>query len=541
MCSGKSVLAKPDYPPGPPTLPLVGNLHLLPTQFIHYKFTEWARKYGGFYSLKLGSGTAIVLTDAGAVKELMDKRSATTIDRPRIHLAEVVAQGLHLVFSRYSEKWKLLRKATQATLTPQASARHLPIQQAEAIQLAHDLLQSPEAFYNHIQRYSNSVILSVLYGKRAPRYETPETVTFYKVEHEWVTLLEPGATPPMDFFPFLKYVPECWAEWKTVAQSVRKLQRDMYFNLLDKTQERLQKGEPNGSYVEELIERQGELKLDREMIGYLGGVLIETGSETTTSYLQSLVLALVAYPEAQKKAQEEIDRVVGEHRMPTLDDLEHMPYVRAMILETHRFRPVAPFGIPHCTLAAEEASNYKGYVIPAGSTIYINVWGIFHDPGKFVSPVPAGLHLIRTSDLFDDPENFVPERYLLTENGTKPGVDGSDLRPTFVFGAGRRICPGLHVAQHTINLNVMNLLWAFDFSKAVDANGNTIEVDVMDYFTGLTSKPREFKCKITPRSAEKAEIIQREYHEAADTFSKFEFDLCPEDQEYVAKTRGLHK
>ncbi|KAJ7843073.1 cytochrome P450 [Mycena olivaceomarginata] len=327
-----------------------------------------------------------------------------------------------------------------------------------------------------------------------------------------------GCYAPLDYFPFLKYVPERWASWKKMCQFVRKLQRDMYFNLLDKTQERVRRGEGNGSYVETLVERREELGLNREMLGYLSGVLIETGSETTSSYLQSLVMALVAYPEAQQKAHDEIDRVVGEHRMPTLDDLQHMPYVRAVVLEAHRFRPTAPFGIPHCTTAAEE---YKGYLIPAGSTIFINLWGIYHDP-----------------ELYEDPENFIPDRYLLTENGTKPGVDSSDLRPTLAFGAGRRICPGLHVAQDSINLNVMNLLWAFNFNKATDAEGKPIEVDTWDYVTGLTSKPRSFKCKITPRTPEKAEIIQHEFLGAVDMFTKFEFDLCPEDQEYIAKLRG---
>ena len=72
---------------------------------------------------------------------------------------------------------------------------------------------------------------------------------------------------------------------------------------------------------------------------YLGGVLIEGGSETTSSYLQSLILALTVYPDAQRKAHEEIDRVVGEQRMPTLDDLENMPYIHAMILEVGQQRP----------------------------------------------------------------------------------------------------------------------------------------------------------------------------------------------------------
>jgi cytochrome P450 len=67
-------------------------------------------------------------------------------------------------------------------------------------------------------------------------------------------------------------------------------------------------------------------------------VLIEGGSDTISAFLQSLILALTAYPDAQKKAHDEMDRVVGEHRMPTLDDLEEMPYIRAMILEVRLLR-----------------------------------------------------------------------------------------------------------------------------------------------------------------------------------------------------------
>ncbi|KAF7328683.1 putative cytochrome P450 [Mycena sanguinolenta] len=508
---------EPGLPPGPPIIPLLGNLHVFPTEFAHYKFTEWARKYGGIYSLKLGPGTALVLTDAAAVKELMDKRSGSTVDRPAMHVADRVAGGLNMVLSRYNESWRTLRRTAHAVLTPQASVRHLPIQQAEASQLLHDILRQPEAFFTHIRRYSNSTIMSVIYGKRSPRYETPETIAFFNAQHEWEAILEPGSTPPIDLIPILKYVPERWAKWKRDCAKTRKLQRDLYFGLLDETKERLSKGDENGSYMEEVLTRQEEFGMDREITGYLGGVLIEGGSDTTSSYLQSLILALVAYPDAQRKAHEEIDRVVGEHRMPTLDSLEEMPYIRAMIQETHRFRPVAPLMVPHCTVASEE---YKGFIIPKGTTIFVNTWGIFHDP-----------------DLFDDPENFIPDRYLLTEHGTKPGVDGSDLRPTLPFGAGRRICPGQHLAQNSINLNAMNFVWAFNFTADTDAEGNPIKLDTFDYERGILTGPRPFKCKITPRSKEKAEMIERAFLDAGDTFSKFEFGLSPEDKEFVAKSR----
>ncbi|KAF7369282.1 putative cytochrome P450 [Mycena venus] len=501
-------------PPGPPTIPLLGNLHMFPTEFVHYKFTEWARKYGGIYSLKMGPGTAVVLTDMAAVKELMDKRSGSTVDRPPMHVADLVAGGLNMVFASF------LRHV-------QRSIARVPGACALQFVFYHN------GFYTHIRRYSNSVILSVLYGKRAPRYETPETTAFFNAQHEWELVVKRGATPPVDLIPILKYVPPRWAKWKRDCAKTRKLQRDLYFGLLDETKERLRRGEENGSYMEEVLTREEEFGMDREMTGYLGGVLIEGGSDTTSTFLQSLILAMVAYPEAQRKAQEEMDRVVGEHRMPTLEDLEEMPYIRAMVLETHRFRPVAPLLIPHSTLNAEEVGvsycvtktyplsrlsfKYKGFIIPQGATIFVNAWGIFHDP-----------------ELYDDPESFIPDRYLLTENGMKPGVDGRNLRPTLPFGVGRRICPGIHLAQNSININAMNLVWAFNFTTELDGEGNPVKLDTFDY---QKRAPRPFKCKVTPRSTEKAELIEREFLEAADTFSKVEFGISPEDKAFVAESR----
>ncbi|ESK84986.1 cytochrome p450, partial [Moniliophthora roreri MCA 2997] len=480
---------EPRLPPGPKTVPLLGNLHQFPPEYPYFKLTEWARQYGGIYSLKMGPGTAVVITDAAALKELMDKRSATTVDRPPNYIADAVAGGLNMVLARYTENWRTLRRTAHTILTPQQSAKHLPIQRAEATQLLFDILQTPESFYTHIRRYSNSVIMSVLYGKRCPRYETPETTAFFQAQHEWELLLEPGATPPLDLLPILKHVPERWASWKKDVRACRRHQRDLYFGLLDETARRMEKGEENGCYMEDVLRRQEEFGMDREITGYLGGVLIEGGSDTTSSFLQSLILAMIAFPEAQRKAQAELDRVVGPHRMPTLDDIEDLPYIKAVVQETHRFRPVAPLMIPHATTAPEE---YQGFLIPEGSTIFVNNWGIFHDPA-----------------LFDEPEIYNPDRYILAENGTRPGVDGSDLRANLAFGCGRRICPGIHLAQNSININTMNLLWAFTFSHASDPKtGNVTEVDVNDYARGILTAPMPFRCTITPRSPERVEIIE---------------------------------
>ncbi|KAJ3839896.1 cytochrome P450 [Lentinula raphanica] len=510
---------EPLLPPGPPTIPLLGNLHVFPQEFAHYKFTTWAREYGEIYSLKMGPSTVIVLTGMNAVKELLEKRSGSTVDRPALRIANIVTGGLNMVLARYGNEWRILRKTAHAILTPAAVMAHLPIQAAEATQVMHDLLKSPERFYTHIGRYSNSVIMSVLYGKRCPRYETREAASFFEVQHLWGLILEPGSQPPIDLLPFLCYVPRRWAPWKALSEKIRMDQRKLYFGLLDECADRIQKGEENGSFMEEVINRQDESGSSRELSGYFGGVLIEGGSDTTSSFLQSLILLLIAFPEVQRKGHEEIGGIVGDQRTPTLDDVPRLPYMQAIIKETHRMRPVAPLAIPHMN---REPEVYNGYIIPEGSTIFVNTWGIYHDP-----------------DLYEDPETFNPDRFIDNEYGTKPNVDTSNFRANIAFGYGRRICPGIHLANNSLLLNTMNLLWGFSFESPLDTStGLPIPVDIFNYHKGILAVPKPFKCRITCRSPGHAQIIERDFwSEAIPIFERFERNLSEEDEAWLKVSR----
>ncbi|KAK7687147.1 hypothetical protein QCA50_009650 [Cerrena zonata] len=491
-------------PPGPPTLPLLGNLHVFPQTKAYIKFTEWVRPYGDIYSLKIGSGTAVVISSSKRAKECFEQNGATTSDRPSLHVVEIVYKGLEMPLARYGPHWRNMRRAAHDLLNKEACLSHLPIQHAEASQLMYDLLQDPQNLYGHIRRYSASVTLSVVFGIHCPTYDNPTMVEFFECQRKWENILGPGGHPPVDVFPFLKYIPERWAAWKGLCREVRSRQRKYYFSLLRNCHERIKSDKRNNSFMEYLLENQKKYDFDEESCCYFGLSMMEGGADTTAMFLQFFVLCMLANPDVKKKAQQEIDKVIGQNRSPELEDLNDLPYVRAIINEVHRYRPGAPTSIPHAALAD---TMVGGYLIPKGSIIFMNLWGIGRD-----------------AELFEDPERFWPDRFMQSEYGTKHGADTTGCRETpFSFGGGRRICPGLNLANNSVAINVMNILWAFNIELPKDPRtGLPIPLDEDDTTDGILLTPKPFTCEITPRSAGKADIIKLQFDAARPVFDRFE-------------------
>ncbi|PPQ87190.1 hypothetical protein CVT25_015020 [Psilocybe cyanescens] len=433
-------------PPGPPTLPILGNIHLIPPKFTFLKFSEWAQEYGGIISVKVANQTIIVLSDMKSVKELLDDRISETSSRPFLYALDVVTGGNVFSFAPADNHvWKTSRKAIQPLVTPQAVQTHLPISETETTQLLYDILHGPEVdFRSHVSRFAFSFITSVLFGKPAPRYNSPESTQYREYTHQLLKTVSPEAAP-VDLIPILKYIPERWAPFKQLWRETRRLQRALYFSFLEHTEQKVTSGNKTGSMIEDVLRRQSELGISRELTGYLGGILIDGGTDTSSALLQSLVLRLMKSPASLRKAQNEVDTVVGKKRLPVSSDVSALPYVQALIKEIHRMTPAGPVGVPH---AAFTDCQYREYTIPKGAPIIINIWGIMHDP-----------------DLFERPDEFWPERYLLTPDGTRPGIEKDyNIRSTLPFGSGKRLCPGMHLANMNLNLAVMRLIWAFDFA-----------------------------------------------------------------------------
>ncbi|KAI9166305.1 Cytochrome P450 monooxygenase patI [Paramyrothecium foliicola] len=485
-------------PPGPPTRPIVGNEYLIPRSNAHFIFTEWAKQYGGIYTLKRFTNTTFVVSDPQMIKELLDKKSSIYSHRPASYVGDLITQGDHLLLMQYGDEWRRIRKMVhQYFMEPQCERQHIHLQNAEATQLMHDFLVAPQDHMEHPKRYSNSITNSLVFGIRTKTIKSDYMIRLFSLMEEWSEILELGATPPVDSFPLLKLVPEkLLGNWKSRAIRVGQLMTGLYTEVLEQVQERRGSGVNRGSFMDVVLDQNEKNALTPSQLHFLGGVLMEGGSDTSSSLILAMIRAMMEFPRVLDRAHEEIDAVIGEDRSPTWDDFSKLPYINMMIKESHRWRPVSPLGVSH---AVAKDDWVGGHLIPKGSTVVLNVWAMHHDERRW-----------------ENPSEFMPERYMqhpkLASQYTSDGPD----RDHFGYGAGRRICPGIHLAERNLFVAMAKLLWAFDFRKRVDDN-STVKTSI-----GFLQCVSEYDCVIKVRSARRAETIRREFQEASKMFAKYD-------------------
>lgn len=198
---------------------------------------------------------------------------------------------------------------------------------------------------------------------------------------------------------------------------------------------------------------------------------------------------MALYPDVQRKAQDELDRVVGCNKLPTFADREQLPYIDALVKEVLRWHTVGPMGLPH---TSTQDDIYEGYFIPKGSMFLPNIWFVLfiltHDQSS-----DTGRAFTHDPNVYKDPMVFNPERFL----GPTPEPDPH----TIAFGFGRRICPGRILADRTVYLGIAKSLAVFNFGKSTEDQQPL-------FLPGVISHPAPYKLNITPRSPEHEELIR---------------------------------
>ena len=463
-------------PPGPRPLPFIGNLHQAPRENPWLEFEKWHKAYGPIVSFKMGQQTFILLGTHDIAHDLLDKRSAIYSSRPRSIVAgECITKGLGIIFLPYSLRWRMQHRVQAAFLVPHMAQKYSDLQDIETRQVTYDFLHTND-FSTSFHRLASSLIFALAYGKRFPRGDETEIQEIDDLMTRLTEKMTPGKWM-VDIFPILNYLPRCLAPWKRVGDELHERHAKMFVDNMTNAQTA-----SSWNWSKVIMSLKDTNKLSTTELAYIIGVLYEAGSDTTAITLDDFIAASLLHPKAVRKAQEELDTVVGPDRLPNIDDLAKLPYTNGFLLEFMRQRPMIPLGIPHATTQDDE---YMGYHIPKGATVLANVWSLGAD-----------------EEVFENPGSFMPERW----------VKNPKL-PFIAFGFGRRVCTGRHIAMNSLLLTVARILWAYNIGHAYE-NGERVEIDPLARTQDAITKPAPFKADFKIRSQDHRHVVEASWYNA---------------------------
>jgi len=471
---------KHPLPPGPPGKLISGSLYQLPKNESWRTYAKWAETYGPVIYLRAFHKRLVILNSAKAAVDLLETRSPIYSDRPVVWMLSKDLASRHMaVFnvSSLSPRFKQYRKQLNSGLNVRATQSHMPLIEQELRTYLTALATSPEKFISHTKRRGGAVILKIAYGWSVTSNDD-RLVNF--LDEGLVLggeLSQPGWL--VEIFPLLRFVP-AWmpgAGFKRRAAWVRQRMANLELFPFNWAKEQIKSGNYIESFTSMGLRSEGgkPLSLEEEdILKWCSAALYTAGSDTTVAVIESFFLMMTLHPDSQRRAQAEIDRVIGKERLPTIDDKNVLPFTTALIKEVMRCTPVTPTGLPH---RVTQDDVYQGFRIPKGTTVVANIWAITHD-----------------SDIYPDPSVFDPERFI-----PRPGFEVQADPRKWVFGFGRRVCPGAHFAETNLFLNITSILATFNISKAVK-DGKEVEPEISFVSYGPISHPKPFDCRITPRS-----------------------------------------
>ncbi|KAH9918271.1 cytochrome P450 [Fomitopsis serialis] len=467
------------YPPGPPRRWIVGNLLDIPSSVDLTRFKLWKDTYGDVVYLNALGYSILVLNTARAINDLLAKRGENYSHRPIFVMSgELMGLNKCMALVDYNARYKRLRTLTHRALNPDAIKKYYPIQEELTLSYMQSLVSKPDEFLVNLRLTLGRVILAVTYGMTV---ETADSEYIAEAEDTLNTIGKatlPGAYL-VDLIPALKFIPP-WLPFTSFLREAEAGRRQIY-DFVTRPFEYVKRhmdNSPPPSFVADLLAERDlyhdmeDLEDIEDGIKWVAGTMYGGGMESSFATVSTFYLLMARHPDKQKRAQQEIDSLLEGRRLPKISDRESLPYVRALIQEVMRWHVVVPLGIARRTVSDD---HYKvGYYIPADTVVVPNIWALAH------------------ADDEEDHTAFLPERFLRTDLPTDPSE--------YVFGFGRRICPGRYLADNSLFLLISNTLALFDILPPSGASEQSALSSVVT--------PEKFRCDIRPRSEACVELIE---------------------------------
>ncbi|XP_040847814.1 cytochrome P450 2C1-like isoform X3 [Ochotona curzoniae] len=403
-----------NLPPGPTPLPVLGNLLQIDFKDVSKSLTKLSKVYGPVFTVYLGMKPTVVMYGYEAVKEALVDLGEEFSGRKDLAVNQKVNKGLGVIFSN-GKTWKDTR------------------------------------------RFSLMTLRNFGMGKRSIEERVQEEARCLMEE-----LRKTNASPCDPTF-ILGAAP-CNVICSVIFQSRFEYRDADFLKLMEKFNENFRLA--NSRSAQEKDNPQSEFTIDNLLVTVID--LFIAGTETTSTTLRYGLLLLLKYPEVTAKVQEEIERVIGRHRSPCMQDRSRMPYTDAVIHEIQRFIDLIPNNVPRTTTGDVK---FRNYLIPKGTPI-----------------LPSLTSMLKDDKEFPNPEEFDPGHFLDKSGNFKK----SDY--FLPFSTGKRACVGEALARMELFLFLTTILQNFTLKPHVDVK----DLDTTPLVSGLGRVPRSYKLSFIP-------------------------------------------
>ncbi|KAH9920283.1 cytochrome P450 [Fomitopsis serialis] len=355
--SVRAYCARPPRFPGPKGLPLIGNI--LPSRRMWLALAEHSEKHGPMYSLRVLQKHILVLNSAAEARDLLEGKSNLYFIRPIPPMVLLAGMDRGVLFEGDPLRLRKARKLLHLVLQPRELRRFNPILVERNNVFLNDLLRTPDKLVAHIRKLSAGITLSMSHGYEVKGEHDPyvemadinvqnfaQASALGRFLVDWIPLLAklPAFLPGMHF----KRLGLSW--------------RQQYTDMAEKGQEYVESNFAMGSAKPSLTSTalDSYLKDERDIIMFTATQVYTGGADTSTSTLSSFFLMMMMHPDVQRRAQQEIDEVIGDERLPEYADRPRLPYVEALLKELLRCCPPIPAGPQQKTTSTEGISSRKG-------------------------------------------------------------------------------------------------------------------------------------------------------------------------------------
>ncbi|KAF5372909.1 hypothetical protein D9758_001769 [Tetrapyrgos nigripes] len=472
-----------NYPPGPPPLPLIGNLHQWPRSHPWIHLSKWVPQYGKLLYFNLLGRPVVVINSVYLAKEILEKRGSNYSSRPVMTMVDMAGYTQAFASMNCTDDWKVQRRIASRAFSSGNSTQYHPIQQYEARKLVHVLTLDSSSLAKEVRLHVSALVLRSVYGYKLSSADDPFMVNGQQVSDNFVLAAQPGRWI-VDMVPQLRYIPAWFpgAGFVRTAARWRKMVLEAAWNPYLWTKHSMDEGKALlPSICASAIQAVDVMsEKDEKNLAFCASAIRGGGMATSISSIMTFFLMMTIHPECQKQAQEEIERVVGTERLPTVSDMDNLPFVRMVVAELFRCHPPAPLGPPH---ACDQDDIYEGLFIPGGSVILPNLWYMLHDP-----------------DYFAEPYTFNPGRFKDADRDANAIYD-------IVFGFGRRACPGRNFALATAFSVVATTLATCDILPTVDESRRPV-IPKDAYTSDGVSFPEPFQCQVRCKSNAANALLQ---------------------------------